>query len=69
MITVIDNRTQEEFNYTPNSKNGSFVITLVPGSYTVLIDAPGFSPKNETIFIKGKSDFIPFMTQEFVVNP
>jgi hypothetical protein len=68
-VIVANDRTQEEFNYTPNSKNGSFILTLVPGSYTLMIDAPGFSPKNETIIIKGKSDFIPFMTRDFVINP
>jgi len=69
-VSVVDNRTQEEVgNYTPNSKNGSFVILLKPGSYNVLIDATGFSSKSEDIVIKGKSDFEPFITKEFTVTP
>ncbi|PJC62769.1 MAG: hypothetical protein CO022_02760, partial [Flavobacteriales bacterium CG_4_9_14_0_2_um_filter_32_27] len=61
-------RTQEEFNYTPSSKNGSFVITLVPGSYNIMIDASGFAPKSEDIIVKGKSDFEDFITKEFTVT-
>jgi hypothetical protein len=69
-IVVTDNRTQEEIgNYTPNSKNGSFIITLVPGSYNIFIDAPGYAPKSIDTVVKGKSDFIPFMTKEFVITP
>lgn len=66
-VVVTNNRTQEEFNYTPNSKNGSFVITLIPGSYTVMIDAPGFAPKTETLIVKGKSDFEDIISKEFTV--
>ena len=69
-VIVTDNRTQEEIgNYTPNSNNGSFIITLVPGTYNVMIDAPGFAPKSMDIVVKGKSDFIPFMSKEFTVSP
>lgn len=69
-ISVIDNRTQEDIGtYTPNPKNGSFVMILKPGSYNVLIDAPGFAPKNEDVFVIGKSDFVPFTSIEFTVTP
>ncbi|MCB0403060.1 MAG: carboxypeptidase regulatory-like domain-containing protein, partial [Flavobacteriales bacterium] len=69
-VSVIDNRTQDEVgNYTPNPNNGGFVIILKPGSYNILVDAPGFAPKSEDIVIKGKSDFEPFMTKEFIVTP
>jgi hypothetical protein len=69
-VSVIDNRTQEEVGtYTPNPKNGSFVMILKPGSYNILIDAPGFAPKNEDVFVIGKSDFVPFTTIEFTVTP
>jgi tetratricopeptide (TPR) repeat protein len=69
-VSVIDNRTQEEIGtYTPNPKNGSFVMILKPGSYNILIDAPGFAPKNEDVFVIGKSDFVPFTTIEFTVTP
>lgn len=69
-ISVVDNRTQDEVgNYTPNSKNGGFVMILKPGSYNVLVDAPGFAPKSEDIVIKGKSDFVPFIDKEFIVTP
>jgi hypothetical protein len=69
-VIVTDNRTQEEIgNYTPNSKNGSFVITLIPGSYNIMIDAPGFAPKSEDILIKGKSDFEQFINKDFTVTP
>ena len=69
-IIVTDNRTQEEIgNYTPNAKNGSFIITLIPGSYNVMIDAPGFAPKSEDILVKGKSDFEQFINKDFTVTP
>lgn len=69
-VSIIDNRTQDEVGtYTPNPKNGSFVIILKPGSYNILVDAPGFSPKSEDIVIKGKSDFVPFTNKEFIVTP
>ena len=68
-VIITNNRTQDERHYTPNSKHGGLLITLLPGSYTVMIDAPGYAPKDETIVIKGKSDFIPFMSKEFVVTP
>lgn len=69
-VIVTDNRTQEEIgNYTPNAKNGSFVITLIPGSYNVMIDAPGFAPKSEDILVKGKSDFEQFINKDFTVTP
>ncbi len=69
-VIVTDNRTQEEIgHYTPNSKNGSFVITLVPGSYNVMIDAPGFAPKSVDILVKGKSDFEQFINKDFAVTP
>lgn len=68
-VIVTNDRTQEEFNFTPNSKNGSFILALIPGSYTIMIDAPGFAPSDENMIIKGKSDFIPFMTKDFIVTP
>ncbi len=69
-VSVVDNITQDEVgNYTPNPKNGGFVIILKPGSYNLLIDAPGYAPKSEDIIIKGKSDFEPFITKEFIVTP
>ena len=69
-VIVTDNRTQEEIaNYTPSSSTGSFILTLIPGSYNIMIDAPGFAPKSEDIIVKGKSDFIPFTSKEFVVTP
>lgn len=69
-VSITDNRTQEEIGtYVPNPKNGSFVIILKPGSYNVLVDAPGFAPKSEDIIVLGKSDFIPFTTKEFIVKP
>ncbi|MBI2281681.1 MAG: hypothetical protein HYU68_13480 [Bacteroidetes bacterium] len=62
--------TQEEIgNYTPNPKSGAFAIILKPGKYQILIDAPGFAPKTEDITILGKSDFIPFKEQDFIVIP
>ncbi len=67
-VIVTNNRSQDEKNFTPNSKNGGFIITLLPGSYTIMIDAPGFAPLTENIIIKGKSDFIPFMTKEFTLT-
>ena len=68
-VSVVDNRTQDEVGtYTPNPKNGSFVMILKPGSYNVLVDAPGFAPKSEDIVIKGKSDFVPFINKDFIVT-
>jgi tetratricopeptide (TPR) repeat protein len=67
-VIITDNRTQEERHYTPSSKNGGLLITLLPGSYTIMIDAPGYAPHNEDIVIKGKSDFIPFMSKEFTIT-
>lgn len=70
LIIVTDNETQNEIgNYIPNQRNGDFIIPLAPGNYNIMIDAPGFPPKIEDIIIKGKSDFIPFMTKEFVISP
>lgn len=69
-VSVVDNRTQEEIGtYTPNATNGKFVMILKPGSYNVLIDAPGYAPKSEDILVLGKSDFIPFTEVEFAVSP
>ena len=69
-VSVIDNRTQDEVGtYTPSPKNGKFVMILKPGSYNILIDAPGYAPKSEDIVIKGKSDFIPFINKDFIVTP
>ncbi len=69
-VSIIDNRTQDEVgNYTPNPKNGGFVIILKPGSYNILVDAPGFAPKSVDIIVKGKSDFVPFTSKEFIVTP
>lgn len=67
-IIITNNRTQEERHYIPNATNGSLLITLLPGSYTIMIDAPGYAPLNENLIIKGKSDFIPFMSKEFTVT-
>lgn len=70
LINVVDVRTQEEVgNYTPNPKSGAFTIILKPGTYKILVDAPGFAPKTENVTILGKSDFIAFTEQEFVVTP
>jgi hypothetical protein len=67
-VLIINNRTQEERHYIPSSTNGSLLITLLPGSYTVMVDAPGYAPLDENIVIKGKSDFIPFMSKEFTIT-
>jgi hypothetical protein len=67
-VIVTNNRTQEERHYSPNSKNGSLLITLLPGSYNIMVDAPGFALLDEELVIKGKSDFIPFISKEFTVT-
>ena len=67
-VIITNNRTQEERHYTPSQKNGSLLITLLPGSYMVMIDAPGYAPLDENLVIKGKSDFIPFMSKEFTLT-
>ncbi|MFT4662867.1 MAG: hypothetical protein ACI8XB_003160 [Patiriisocius sp.] len=67
-VIITNNRTQEERHYVPSAKNGSLLITLLPGSYMVMIDAPGFAPLDENLVIKGKSDFIPFMSKEFTLT-
>jgi tetratricopeptide (TPR) repeat protein len=67
-VIITNNRTQEERHYVPSAKNGSLLITLLPGSYMVMIDAPGYAPLDENLIIKGKSDFIPFMSKEFTLT-
>jgi len=67
-VIITNDRTQAERHYTPNSKHGGLLITLLPGSYTVSIEAPGYLPLTENLLINGKSDFIPFMSKEFTVT-
>ena len=67
-VVVTNDRTMEEYNFTPNSKNGSFIIAVPPGSYTVIIDAPGYVPLTENMMVKGKSDYIPFTSKEFTLT-
>ena len=67
-VIITNNRTQEERHYTPSYKNGSLLITLLPGSYNVMVDAPGFTLLEENLVIKGKSDFIPFISKEFTIT-
>lgn len=67
-VIVTNDRTMEEYNYTPNSNNGSFIIAVPPGSYTVMIDAPGYAPLTENMMVKGKSDFVPFSNKEFTLT-
>jgi len=67
-VIITDNRTQEERHFVPSSKNGSLLITLLPGSYMVMIDAPGYAPLDQNLVIKGKSDFVPFMSKEFTLS-
>ncbi len=67
-VVVTNDRTMEEYNYTPNSNNGSFIIAIPPGSYTITIDAPGYAPFTENLKVNGKSDYIPFTNKEFTLT-
>lgn len=68
-ISVLDNRTQEEVGqYTPNSKTGSFILALLPGSYNIMIEVDGYPPYTEDIIVKGKSDFQDFLMKEFTLT-
>lgn len=65
-ITATDNRTMREVGqYIPNQKTGNFVMILKPGSYQIVIDAPGYATLKKDIVIKGKSDFEDMIMQEF----
>lgn len=68
-IIITNDLTQDERNYTPNSLSGDITITLLPGEYTILIDAPGHKFPEEKIIIKGKSDFVTSMSKQFIVTP
>lgn len=68
-IVVTNKKTKEERNYIPNSTNGGVIITLPEGSYSITIKSPGHEFPKEEILIKGKSDFVPSMTKNFIVTP
>jgi hypothetical protein len=68
-ISVTDNRTQEEIGqYMPNNKTGKYVIILKPGSYEIMIEANGKTVVRN-IIVKGLSDFVPFIDQNFYLKP
>lgn len=69
LVTITNNKTKEKRKYTPKSLNGDLIITLPPGDFTVIINAPGYKFPTEKIIIAGKSDFIPFITKNFIVTP
>ncbi|MGB0882157.1 MAG: tetratricopeptide repeat protein [Vicingaceae bacterium] len=68
-IVIVNDKTNEERNYTPNSINGGVIITLPEGNYTASVNAKGYEILNEKITIKGKSDFVPSMSKIFTVTP
>lgn len=50
-ITAIEKTTNEEYSFAPNPKNGSFVLALPAGTYTIIVNSSGYKDINETIII------------------
>jgi hypothetical protein len=55
--------------YTPNSRNGKFIMILEPGSYSIKLYNEGFEPISMKIKIFDKSNFTPELKRDFYLKP
>jgi len=45
------NKDVAPYTYTPNPKNGKFIMALAPGKYQVTIESPGYKTLSDVFFI------------------
>lgn len=50
-ITTVDSKTNEEYIFAPNPKNGSFIMILPEGTYNLTVNSFGFKAITETITV------------------
>ena len=55
--------------YTPNSRNGKFIMILEPGVYTIAISNDGFESAETKIRIYDKSNYTPEFSKNFYLKP
>jgi hypothetical protein len=64
-ITIFDgNEIVLEKNVNP--KNGKYVVSLVPGTYTFVVESEGYPKIEETVKILDLSDYKPVIEKNFV---
>lgn len=55
--------------YTPNSRNGKFIMILEPGVYTISVSNDGFEATETKIRIYDKSNYTPEFARNFYLKP
>jgi hypothetical protein len=55
--------------YTPNIRNGKFIMILEPGIYTITILNNGFEPIKDRIQILDKMNYKPLLSRHFYLKP
>lgn len=55
--------------YTPNARNGKFIMILEPGIYDVSVSNEGFEPVKQRIRIYDKSNYTPELSRDFYLKP
>ena len=50
-VSVLNNKTNEEFVFKPNPKTGHYILSLAPGEYKINIKCEGHEPLNEDLII------------------
>jgi hypothetical protein len=51
LIVVTNKQTKAEYNYTPHTKTGKFVISLPVGKYNVVVTSEGFTEHSEDLIV------------------
>ena len=69
-ISIIDSKTKQLIgNYAPNTISGRYIIILVPGKYTMSIEAGGFNTYESQITILDKNSFEFEITKDIELKP
>lgn len=68
-IEVINEEGSVYGQYTPNSRNGKFIMILEPGVYTVSVANDGFQSSETKIRIYDKSNYTPEFSKSFYLKP
>ena len=55
--------------YTPNPRNGKFIMILEPGVYNILVTNDGFMTTETKIRIYDKSNYTPELSRDFYLKP
>lgn len=67
LMTVVNNKTKDQYQFKPIPRNGHFVMALPPGVYSLKIECSGYNTLTDNIIIYDLSSFQPETVKNYTL--